>query len=74
LEDESLFEKRLQREGKAVFAASKFGAENSIGQQKVYLQMSEEIKEKYPNINVINIKTDDNIEIVEKRIREQIGY
>jgi thymidylate kinase len=74
LEDEGLFEKRLQREGKAVFVASKFGAENSIAQQKVYLQMAEEIKEKYPNINVINIKTDDEIEVVQKRIREQIGY
>ena len=74
LEDETVFEQRLNREGKAVFAASKFGAENSIAQQKEYLKMAEEIKEKYPNINVINIRTDRLQADVEKEIREKIGY
>jgi hypothetical protein len=74
LEDETVFEERLNRSGKAVFEVSKFGAENSIGQQREYLKMAEEIKEKYPNINVINIKTDKLQEEVEKEIRERIGY
>ena len=74
LEDESLYNERLSRSGKATFAASKFGVENSIKQQRVYLEMAEEIKEKYPNINVINIKSDRPLEEIQKEIREKIGY
>lgn len=74
LEDEKKFEERLKRDGKAVFAVSKFGAENSIAQQKEYLKMAEEIKEKYSNIHVINIKTDRLQEEIEKDIRDKIGY
>ena len=74
LEDESKYEERLSRSGKATFATSKFGVENSINQQRVYLEMAEEIKEKYPNIKVINIKSDRPLEEVQKEIREKIGY
>ena len=74
LEDESVFEKRLNREGKAEFKNSKFGIENSIKQQREYLKMAKEIKEKYPNIKVINIQTDKDLEEVKKEIREKIGY
>lgn len=74
LEDETLYNERLARSGKATFEASKFGVENSINQQRVYLEMAEEIKEKYPNINVINVKSDRPLEEVQKEIREKIGY
>lgn len=74
VEDEKVFETRLQREGKAVFKGSSFAKENSIEQQKQYLKMAEEIKEKYPNIKVINIKTDDELEKVKEKIREKVGY
>lgn len=74
LEDTSLYEQRLNRDNKATFAASKFGVENSVNQQKVYLQMAEEIKQKYPNINVINIKSDRDLEDVKNEIREKIGF
>lgn len=74
LKNENEFEKRLNREGKAIFAASKFGVQNSIEQQREYLKMAEEIKKNYPNIHVININTDKNQEDVEKEIREKIGY
>ena len=74
LEDESLYNERLSRSGKAVFATSKFGVENSINQQRVYLEMAEEIRQKYPNINVLNIKSDRPLEEVQKEIREKIGY
>lgn len=74
LEDESVYEERLARSGKAVFSASKFGVENSISQQKVYLEMAKEIKEKYPNINVINIKSDRPLEEIQKELREKIGF
>ena len=74
LEDESLYNERLSRSGKAVFATSKFGVENSKNQQRVYLEMAEEIRQKYPNINVLNIKSDRPLEEVQKEIREKIGY
>lgn len=74
LEDENLYEERLSRDGKAVFATSKFGVENSINQQRTYLEMAEEIREKYPNIKVINVKSDRPLEEVKKEIREKIGY
>ena len=74
LEDEKIYEKRLSRSGKATYEVSKFGVENSINQQRVYLQMAEEIKQKYPNIKVINIKSDRPLEEVEKEIKNKIGY
>lgn len=74
LEDENLYNERLSRGGKAVFETSKFGVENSINQQRVYLEMAKEIKDKYPNINVINIKSDRKLEEIQKEIREKIGF
>ena len=74
LENKSVFEQRLQRDGKAVFLGSKFGVENSVSQQLEYLKMADEIKQKYPNINVTNIKTDRLQSDVEKELREKIGY
>lgn len=74
LSDESLYNERLNREGKAVFQGSKFEASNSINQQRMYLKMAEEIKEKYPNINVVNIANDRELNVVKKEIREIIGF
>lgn len=74
LSDESLYNERLNREGKAVFQGSKFEASNSISQQRMYLKMAEEIKEKYPNINVVNIANDRDLDVVKKEIREIIGF
>ncbi len=74
LEDESLFEGRLKREGKAVPSYAKFDVENSKKQQKVYLQMAKEIKEKYPNINTIEIANDGDIEVTKKILRNFIGF
>lgn len=74
LEDEQVFNERLNRSGKAVFETSKFDTQNSISQQREYLKMAEEIKNKYPNINVINIKTDKLLEDVQNEIREELGY
>lgn len=70
LEDESLFERRIQREGKAVPEYAKFKAESSINQQRAYLKMAEEIKKKYPNIHVVNIENSRNIEEVQKDLRQ----
>ncbi|MCI8640741.1 MAG: hypothetical protein HFJ59_02560 [Clostridia bacterium] len=74
LQDENEFIKRLNREGKAVFKGSEFGMENSINQQRVYLEIADEIKEKYPNINVINIENSKDLEETKKEIREILQY
>lgn len=70
LEDETLFETRLTREGKAIPDYAKFAAESSIAQQKTYLQMAEEIKQQYPNIHVINLENSRDIQVVQKELRE----
>ena len=70
LEDENQFEKRLDRKGKAVPDYAKFATENSIKQQKEYLKMADEIKEKYSNINVINLKSDRSLESVKEDINK----
>lgn len=74
LEDESKYSERLNRGEKAVFKGSEFAADNSIKQQKVYLQMASEIKEKYPNINVFNIRNDRPEEETKAEIREILKY
>lgn len=74
LRNESLYNERLNREGKAAFQGSKFEAENSINQQRMYLKMAEEIKEKYSNINVVNIANDRDLNEVKQEIREIIGF
>lgn len=74
LQDESLYNERLKRESKAVYKASTFDAENSINQQREYLKMADEIKQKYPNINVINIANDRNLDIVKQEIRSKVGF
>lgn len=70
LEDESLFERRIKREGKAVPDYAKFKAESSINQQRAYLKMAEEVKAKYLNINVVNIENSRDIKIVQDELRK----
>ena len=74
LEDEKLFDERLKRDNKATFKNSAFGVENSINQQRVYLEIAKEIEEKYPNINVLNIKSDRPLDEVKQEIREKVGF
>ena len=70
VKDESLFEQRLKRDGKAVPKYAKFKAENSINQQRMYLKISEEVKEKCPNIHVVNIENGNrSIEEVEEELK-----
>ena len=51
-----------------------FEAENSINQQRVYLEMSKEIKEKYPNIHVYNIENGKNIEETQSELKEILKF
>lgn len=74
LENEELYEERLERSGKATFANSNFEVENSKSQQKVYLEIAEEIKQKYPNINVLNVRADRPLDEVKEEIRQKIGF
>ena len=74
LKDVEKYNTRLDRKDKAAFKNSKFEAENSINQQRVYLEMAEEIKEKYPNIKVKNIANDRDFEETKKELKEFIGY
>ena len=73
LKDEGQFGERLAREGKAVPKYAKFKAESSINQQREYLKMAEEIKQKYPNINVVNIQNDKDFEEVKKELIDILG-
>lgn len=73
LKDESQFEQRLAREGKAVPEYAKFKAESSINQQREYLKMANEVKEKYPNINVVNIENSRDFEDVKKELIKVLG-
>ena len=74
LEDEELYNKRLQREEKAKVDYAKFEAQSSIEQQRVYLEMMKEIEEKYPNIKTIKISNDGEFEEIKKSLREFIGF
>lgn len=73
LEKEKEYEKRLDRKGKAVPEYAKFELENSIKQQREYLKMAEEIKQKYSNINVVNLKNDSDFEEVKNQLNELLG-
>ena len=70
LSNEKEYAKRLNRKGKAQIKYAKFSTDSSIMQQNIYLDMSKEIKEKYPKIKVVNIDNSQDIDIVKKKINE----
>ena len=74
LEDESLYTQRLKRDNKAVPKYAKFEAEKSINQQKVYLEMSDEIEKKYPNIHCLKIENSKDLELTKQELKEKIGF
>ena len=74
LEDENLYVKRLQRENKAVVKYAKFDIEKSIMQQRTYLEMSDEIEKKYPNIHCLKIENSKDLELTKQELKEKIGF
>lgn len=68
LEKEEEFEKRLDRKGKVELDYLKFKSENSIKQQREYLKMADEIKQRYPNINVIKMENGKDFEETKKEL------
>jgi thymidylate kinase len=70
LKDENEYAERIKREGKVEPSYAKFSAQSSIDQQKTYLQMSEEVREKYPKIHTINLQNDRTLEEVQEEINQ----
>ena len=73
LEDEGLFEERLKREGKVEPAYAKFSGENSILQQREYLKMADELKDKYPHIHVYKIENGKDLAQTTAELNEILG-
>lgn len=77
LENEDLYNERLakpDRAGKATFKGSNFAAQNSINQQRIYLDMAKEIKEKYPSINVVNIENSKLLDETKAELRKILNF
>ena len=74
LKDENEYLERLKRKDKAIFKGAEFNVKNSIKQQKVYLEMAKEIKEKYNKINVLNIANDKDLDYTKNEIRKFLEY
>ncbi len=74
LEDESLYEQRLMRDGKVEPAYAKFSSESSVKQQREYLKMADEIKEKFPNINVYKIENSKALEETQAELKEILNF
>lgn len=74
LEDENLYSKRLERKNKAITKYAKFESEKSIMQQKVYLEMSDEIENKYKNIHCLKIENSKDLELTKQELKEKIGF
>lgn len=77
LKDEDLYNERLlkpDRAGKAAFKGSNFAAQNSINQQRIYLEMAKEIQEKYPNINVVNIENSKLLDETKAELRTILNF
>ena len=74
LKDESLFSERLNRDGKCEPSYAKFKIENSINQQRVYLQMYDEIALKYPNIHMLKLDNNLDFEDTKKVLKDFIDF
>lgn len=74
LENEDEYSKRLDRPDKAKMKNADFEKSSSIIQQEEYLKISNEIKNKYKNINVVNINNSRPIEDVKKEIKDLLDW
>lgn len=74
LQDENLFEERLKRDGKVEPAYAKFSSQSSINQQREYLKMANEIKEKYNTIHVYNIENSKPLEKTKEELKSILKF
>lgn len=68
------FTNRLNRKGKTKVKYTEFNKNSSSNQQNEYLKLAEEIKEKYKNINVVNIDNSRDLDEVEKELKELLKW
>jgi adenylate kinase family enzyme len=73
LENESLFETRLLRENKAGPEYAKYKAENSIKQQREYLNMSKELSKITKKFKIYEISNDQDLNCLYKKINDIFG-
>ena len=64
---------RLKRDGKVEPAYAKFSRDNSVLQQREYLKMADEIKEKYPNIKVYKVNNAKDLNETQDELRNILG-
>lgn len=74
LKDTDEYKKRLDRPGKAKYKNVPFNIQNSINQQNEYLKLANEIKEKYPNINVIKINSCEKLDKIEQNLKNFLKF
>ena len=74
LRNEDDYIKRLDRPGKASFKNAEFNKENSVKQQNEYLKLADEIKTKYPSINVLKIDNSRKEDVVKKEILDILDW
>lgn len=74
LGNEDEYDKRLNRPQKAKMQKADFEKASSINQQKEYLKMADEIKQKYEKIHVININNSKPLEEVEEQIKTLLDW
>lgn len=74
LENEDEYDKRLDRPQKAKMQKADFEKASSINQQKEYLKMADEIKQKYEKIHVININNSKPLEEVKAQIKTLLDW
>ncbi len=68
------FTKRLNREGKTKVKYTEFNKNSSVNQQEAYLKLSDEIKEKYTNIHVVNINNSRDLDEVKAELKELLKW
>ena len=74
LSDVDEFEKRLQRDDKAINKYAKFSKESSVNQQNEYLRVADEVKQIAGNkIKVFNVDTCGGLENTKKNIMDIIS-
>ncbi len=74
LSDTEEYNARLERAGKAVTKYAEYDKRSSVVQQEAYLKMAEEIKEKYTQINVINVDNTKPQEEVEAYLKDLLSW
>lgn len=74
LSDKEIYRERLMRDDKVNVNYSAFSIENSLSQERVYLEISNEIKKLCDNIKVLDLDNLLEAKEVQQKLREFINY